>query len=142
MVELDRSIIIQIINFVFLIWVLNVILYKPIRKVLMQRREKVAGLEKSIQVSERDATEKDQYLAAGVKAAREKGLQEKESLLNSASEEEKRIIHSIHKKAERDLEAVRRQLEKDVEQARIGLQKDIDGFAEAIGFKILGRSIS
>lgn len=142
MVKLDLSIIIQIVNFLFLIFALDRILYKPVRKVLLQRKEKVAGLEKSIQVATRDAKEKDEYLAAGIKAARERGLQEKEFFLNSADEDEKRIIQSIHKKAEAELEAVRRQLEKEVETARIALEKDIDDFAGAIGQKILGRSIS
>ncbi|RPJ81803.1 MAG: ATPase, partial [Deltaproteobacteria bacterium] len=28
----DSSVVIQVVNFIFLIWVLNIILYKPIRK--------------------------------------------------------------------------------------------------------------
>ena len=36
----DASVIIQIINFLFLIWVLNLIIFKPIRNILIQRKEK------------------------------------------------------------------------------------------------------
>ena len=34
----DASVIIQIINFLFLIWVLNLIIYKPIRNIFIQRK--------------------------------------------------------------------------------------------------------
>ena len=141
MISLDSSIVIQIVNFVFLICVLNIVLYKPIRKVLQLRREKISGLEKSIQTSERDLKEKDEALLAAIKAARERGLKEKESLLNSATEDEKKIIESIHRKAQEEFLAVREQIAKDADIVRGVLQKEIDEFAAAIGRKILGREV-
>jgi len=47
----DASVFIQIINFLFLIWVLNLIIYKPIRNILIQRKEKFSGLEADIERS-------------------------------------------------------------------------------------------
>lgn len=142
MISIDKSLVLQIVNFVFLIWILNIVLYKPIRRILLQRKEKISGLEKSIHTSLRDAKEKDDSLAAGVKAAMEMGLKEKEALLNSAAEDEKRILAAIQKKAEARLATVRRQIEKDAENARIALQAEVDSFAEAIGERLLGRSVS
>lgn len=142
MISIDKSLVLQIVNFVFLIWILNIVLYKPIRRMLLQRKEKISGLEKSIHTSLRDAKEKDDSLAAGVKAAMEMGLKEKEALLNSAAEDEKRILAAIQKKAEARLATVRRQIEKDAENARIALQAEVDSFAEAIGERLLGRSVS
>jgi len=142
MISIDQSLVIQIVNFVFLIWILNIVLYKPIRRILLQRKEKISGLEQSIQTSFRDAKEKDDSLLAGIKSAREMGLKEKEALLNSAAQDEKRIIKAIQKKAEAQLAAVRQQIEQEAESARIVLQGEIDQFAEAIGEKILGRPVS
>lgn len=142
MISIDKSLVIQIVNFVFLIWILNIVLYKPIRRILLQRKEKISGLEQSIQTSLRDAKEKDETLLAGIKSAREMGLKEKEALLNSAAEDEKRIIKAIQKKAEAQLAAVRQQVEQEAENVRIVLQEEIDQFAEAIGEKILGRPVS
>ena len=142
MISVDGSLFIQIVNFVFLIWILNIVLYKPIRKILQQRKEKISGFEKNIQTSLRDAKEKDESLLAGIKAAREMGLKEKEALMNSAVEDEGRIIRAIQKKAEEELTKVRQQIEKDADSARVALQEEIDNFAEAIGQKMLGRSVS
>ena len=141
MIRVDGSLFIQIINFIFLIWILNIILYKPIRKVLLQRKEKISSLERSIQTFLRDAKEKDELLFSGIKAAREMGVKKKESLLNAAAEDEKKIIQAIHKKAQAEILAFREKIGKDAENARIALQAEIDAFAKVIGEKILGRTV-
>jgi F-type H+-transporting ATPase subunit b len=140
MIKIDVSVFLQIVNFIFLILVLNAVLYKPVRKILLQRKEKVNGLEQSVKTFTRDAQEKDESYLGGIKEARAKGLIEKENLLQSASEEEKVIIDKINEKAQADLEAVREQITKDTRQVSVSLEKEIDSFAEAIRQKILGRA--
>ncbi|KPJ74877.1 MAG: ATPase [Deltaproteobacteria bacterium SG8_13] len=128
-------------NFVFLIWVLNLILYKPIRNVLKQRQAKVSGLEESIESFHKDATDKQEAFDAGLRSARVKGLEKKETLLAEAANEEKTIISQINEKAQAELSQVREQVASDVEVARLSLLKEVDSFAEAIGEKILGRAV-
>ena len=141
MVNIDASVIIQIVNFIFLIWALNFILYKPIRDVLLQRKEKVVGLEQGIEIFNKDAKEKDNSYALGIKEARAKGLKEKGSLLAAAADEEREIINIINKKAQANLAEVREKIAKDAESVRASLQQEVDKFADAIGQKILGRPI-
>ena len=140
MVNLDGSLFIQIANFVFLILVLNMVLYKPIRKVLIQRKEKITGLEKSIETADQEAEDQNQAYASGLKEARLKGKEEKDALLEAAAEEERAIINKINEKAQADLAAVRTQIVKDAEGVKASLMKEIDTFAKAIGEKILGRA--
>jgi len=137
----DGSLLIQVANFIFLIFVLNIILYKPIRNVLIQRKEKITGLEEGIEAFEKDAIEKEDAFASGIKEARANGLKEKEVLLTAAAEEERKIIEKINKKAQADLAEVRKKIEKDAEDAKTSLLQEIDGFANAIGEKILGRAV-
>lgn len=141
MVNLDGSLFIQIANFVFLILVLNMVLYKPIRKVLIQRKDKITGLEKSIETADQEAEDQNQAYASGLKEARVKGKEEKDALLEAASEEERAIINKINEKAQADLAAVRTQIVKDAEGVKVSLMKEIDTFAKAIGEKILGRAV-
>jgi len=137
----DESLFIQIVNFLFLIWVLNIILYKPIRNILIQRKEKFASLEKNIELVNRDAQEKDDAYTAGIRESRAKGLQEKEVLMQAASADEKEIIEKINQKAQAELAEIREKIAKDAEVAKKSLQQEIDTFANAIGEKILGRAI-
>ncbi|MGD1973308.1 MAG: ATP synthase F0 subunit B [Desulfobacterales bacterium] len=137
----DGSIIIQIVNFLFAIWVLNVLLYKPIRKILTQRKEKVSGLELAIETSNKDVKEKDDAFAAGIKEARTKGFKEKDALLQQAADEEKSILDDINRKAQAELAEIRDQIKNDAEVARESLQAQIGDFANQISQKILGRAV-
>lgn len=142
MVNIDISVVIQIINFLVLIWVLNMVLYKPIRSILRQRREKILGLEQGISNLAGDAEEKDQAFSAGIRAARAKGLKEKEAILQEAAEEEKRIVGEIHRKAQEDLAEVKRQIASEADQVRQALLAQVDEYAATIGAKILGREMA
>ena len=137
----DGSLFIQIANFVFAIWVLNLLLYKPIRKILSQRKEKVEGLELSIETSAKDAMEKDEAFVAGVKEARSKGVEKKNELVQEAADEEKSIIADINQKAQAELAEVREKIKKEAATARDSLQKEVDSFADQISEKILGRAV-
>jgi len=137
----DESFFIQIVNFLLIIWILNFILYKPIRNILIQRKEKIAGLDQNIETINRDAKEKDDAFASGIKEARSKGLKEKEALLQAGADEEREIIEKINQKAQADLAEVREKIAKDAEVVRESLQQEIDAFANAIGEKILGRAV-
>ena len=137
----DGSLLIQIANFVFTIWVLNLLLYKPIRKILKQRKEKVDGLELSIETSNKDAREKDEAFVSGVKEARARGVEKKNTLLQEARDEEKSILAELNQKAQAELVEVRGKIKKEAETARESLQKEVDSFADQISEKILGRAV-
>ena len=141
MIKIDGSLVIQIFNFVFLIWALNIVLFKPIRGMLTTRREKVEGLEGQIDTFAKDAVDNDRAYAEGIKDARKKGLQQKEAMLQAATEEERKITAAIHEKAQEDLEALRASIARDVDSVRESLQQEVDDFADAICRKILGRAI-
>ena len=137
----DASILIQIANFLFTIWVLNILLYKPIRNILRQRKEKIDGLELSIETSNEEAKEKDEAFTAGIKEARTKGLNQKNTMMQEASDEEKAIIAEINQKAQAELAQIREKIKKESEVARKSLQKEVDTFANQITQKILGRTV-
>ena len=142
MISVDYTFFIQMANFIALIFILNAILYKPIRKILIERKKKIQGYEEGIEGLQRDASEKEETFQAKIGEAKTKGFQEKEALKQTGQEEEKRLISEINQKAQAELEAVRAQIAKDAEVARRGLQRDIKVFSAAIAEKILGRAVS
>jgi F-type H+-transporting ATPase subunit b len=142
MISVDYSIFIQIVNFVVLIFILNAIFYKPIRKILLERKKKIQGYEEGIQGLHDDAAESEETFQKKVGEAKAKGFQEKEALKQAGQEEEKRVLDEINQKAQADLEAVRAQIAKDAEEARVSLSAETEAFSAAIAQKILGRAVS
>jgi F-type H+-transporting ATPase subunit b len=142
MINVDGSLFIQIANFLVLIWILNIVVYRPIRKILIERKEKIKGLEEGIETRLKDAQEKDEEFMRGVREARSRGLEEKEALLQQAAGEEKQIIAKINEKAQAEMAEVRSKIATDIDAVRSSLQSQVADFAEAIGQKILGRTVS
>ena len=140
MVSVDGSLLIQIINFLFLLFVLNRVLFKPIRKILLERKEKVFGLEQGIESLSTQAKDQDQAYKDGLKGARTEGLKKKEVFVEQASQEEKEIIDRINQKAQSNLAEIRAQVAEETEKARTALEKEVGMFAKSIGEKILGRA--
>ena len=137
----DWTVSIQIINFLLILWILNRILFRPIRNILRQRKEKIDGLELSIQTYNNDAEEKDAAFAAGIKEARAKGLSEKEALLQDAAEEEKKIIAKVNEKAQAELADIRQKVSQEAQTAKAALLTKVQEFADDICQKILGRTV-
>jgi F-type H+-transporting ATPase subunit b len=137
----DGSVIIQIANFLFLIFALNLLLYRPIRRILKERRQKIKGLESAIDQSAQSTREKETAFAKALKDARAKGLKEKESLVQVAEEEERSLVAAINAKAQSDLAAIREKIADEAERARQALQQEVDVFASEITKKILGRAV-
>ena len=137
----DWSVIVQIANFVFLIFALNLLLYRPIRQILKERRDNIKGMERIIQNSALSVQEKEAAFAKAIRDARAKGLKEKEELVQQAEAEERQLIESINAKAQIELEEIRKKIKADAERARQSLQQDVGGFANEITRKILGRAV-
>lgn len=141
MINIDSSLFIQIVNFLLTIWVLNILLYKPIRKIVLDRKEKINGLEENIERFSNEAQAKDSAFTSGIREARAKGIKERDALVQQASAEEKKLIQEINEKHQAELSKVKEQITKEAEEARQALQKDIDEFANNISQKILGRAV-
>ncbi len=140
MVEINGSVLIQIVNFLVLLFILNIVLYKPIRSILKQRKQKIDGMENSIALTNQEAESKNEAFAGGLKEARLKGQAHKESLLQAAQNEEKAIVAKINAEAQEQLTQVKDKIAGDVNSVRVALEKEIDSFADAITRKILGRA--
>lgn len=137
----DASVFVQIVNFVLLVILLNMVLYKPIRGILAERKAKVEGLEEVITSSESGVREKEDEFNSRIREARSKGVAVKDALVEGASTEEKKILGEINEKAQADLAEVREKIAKDVEGVRKSLEAEVKTFANSICEKILGRAV-
>jgi F-type H+-transporting ATPase subunit b len=137
----DWSFTLQIANFLFLIFALNILLYRPIRRILIERRDKFKGMESAIQHAAQTVQEKEAAFAKAIKDARARGLKEKEGLVQQAEAEERKLIESINAKAQADLTEIREKIKGEADRARQSLQQDVGRFAGEIARKILGRAV-
>lgn len=136
----DISTVYQMINFLILLVVLNLVLYRPIRNVILERKSKIDGMREGAEKAASDMAEGEEAYKNGLRQARSEGLSKKEAFVEEASQEEREIIDRINKKAQANLADIKQQVAQETEQARKALDGEVEAFAKAIGEKILGRA--
>ncbi len=141
MIDINITAIYQVINFVLLIFALNMLVYKPIRGILAKRHEKVTGLEGSVEKAEKEVSRKNEDYNSGIKKARVKGIRKKDSLIKLAEDEGVDLLKKINDHARDELKKIKEKIKKEAQEVEKTLYGEVDVFAKSIGNKLLGRII-
>ena len=137
----DLTVLIQIGNFIFLLLVLNLILYRPIRNILGERKGKVQAYELLIESFNERLRQSRHRLDESKKKATGQGLKEKESLKGEALGEENRLLQEAISSSEEKIVTARKDLESNITGLQETLQGEIEGFSRELAEKIMGRSL-
>ena len=141
MIEINLAFLVQMLNFGILVLVLNIFLYKPIRKVLSDRRQVIdSARDKAASVDEEVRHKMAQYEARLREAKTEAGTRRAESL-KQAQLEETALIEKARKGASDTLASIRVRIAKEAADARELLKKQAELLSGDICEKILGRSL-
>jgi len=141
MLSIDYTLFIQIANFLFLLFILNILLYRPIRRVLSQRNAEMASLEHAMTDFEMKAVGSLRRLEDGMVAAKREGAAEKEGIRLSGLEQEKGMLRKAANEAGDRMSQAREDMEKKLVAARQSLEREIAGFSTELAQKILGRNV-
>ena len=141
MIELNLSFVIQLINFGILVLVLNLFLFKPIRKVLADRRQVIdSAREKTVSVDAEVQGKMAQY-EARLHAAKAEAGAHRADALKLAQAEETAVLEKARKQASESLASIRDRVAKEAAEARELLKKQAEILSGDICEKILGRSL-
>ena len=141
MLNIDGTLFIQIVNFVLLLLVMNIILFRPIRKVLARREGEMNSRQKTIGEFQEQAEKNEKDIEEGVVQARKEGYAEKEALKTQGLEGERDILQEAGGGVEQKLNAAKQEIESKIAVARKTLEDQVAGFSDELAQKILGRSI-
>jgi len=141
MIMPDYTLFLQLANFLFLLFILNIILYRPIRQILGKRKAEVDGLQNSVSELEGKANRFAGELEEGMAKARKSGYQEKESLKSQGLEEEKTLLKEAATASGERMGQARTAMEKKLVEARGALETELSLFSKELAEKILGRSV-
>ena len=141
MIKLDWTLLLQFANFMILLVVLNVLLFKPLRAVMAARKATIDGdLAKARSLDEQVQSQVAEY-EAKLQEARQRGSQERTALRQAAQAEEARLLGNANEKASQRLQSLKDQVAGEAEVARQGLRSETDALARQIAGKVLGRSV-
>ena len=138
----DWSVFIQIVNFLLIIIILNHFLFRPIRGIIQERKEKIEGFESDIEQISSRVDERGQEIESRLVAIRREGFDQKEIVKGQGLEDEKRIIDQANDQTEEVMRRITEQITEEVGTAREELRADLEAFSLDLAQKVLGRSLS
>jgi F-type H+-transporting ATPase subunit b len=139
--QLDFTLFIQIANFLVLLFVLNVVLYRPIRKILSRRKEEMGVFQGMIEGFQQKSAGCAKKIEEGTAETRKEGLRQKETLKSQGLEEEKQMLQKASSAAADKMGQARAELEEKLADVRQSLGKEMALFSKELAEKVLGRSL-
>ncbi|MBI5237665.1 MAG: hypothetical protein HY887_04510 [Deltaproteobacteria bacterium] len=139
MFDIDQTFIFQIIGYFALLFLLNNFLYKPVIKVLTERKERTEGVHKKAASIDKEVADGLAAYEKRIKEAVVKGHEERGKLRSEAHGMEKEMLSKAGAEAVRETAAMRRSIEESKMTALEGLKAEASAFSRDIAEKLLER---
>jgi F-type H+-transporting ATPase subunit b len=140
-ITLDLTFVIQLVNFLVLMLVLNIFLYKPIRKVMADRKGQIDGAKERAAAVDKDVQEKMALYETRLREIKSKAGAEREVLRGDALREEAAILEKARKEAADSLSSIKAKVAKETVEAKEYLTVQARSLSLEICEKVLGRSL-
>ncbi len=142
MIELNWTLLVQMVNFLVLMVVLDKLLYKPILKVLDERDARIAGGQEAT----KELLEKGDKIFADytdqIHEAKVDALGVKNAARKEATSQGNQVVDGARKEAEKIIAQIQQEMAEEVERAKQELEPELQSMAADIAQQILGRKVA
>lgn len=140
MIDLDYTFFVQLVNFLVILLVLNLILYRPIRGMLKKRAEVMRGKLESIESFAAKAENKLESYKTALGAARVEGQQTRASLKAEGVSVEAEVLAKAGAEAAAQVSAARKEVATQKQAALQSLRDKVSGYAKDVAAKMLNNA--
>jgi F-type H+-transporting ATPase subunit b len=140
-ISLDYSLGIQIINFLLLIFILNVLLYKPILGMIDQRKKQFDESEAEIRRLRETVEQKMAAYEEKLRVAKAVAVGQKNEIISQGAEEARAIIDAVRAEIPGMIAQFHTQMEEEIGEAKRILTGRSQHLSVEIAEKVLGRRL-
>ena len=140
MLKVDFTLLVQIVNFLLLLYLLNIYLYKPINKIIKTRAKEFNQIDHSADVYLSRVSHNNNKIEAGKNGAIKFGLRCQDELKAKGISLSKSIIDDAMLTIESKITKNRAEHIKLITSARKSLKKDIPNLSALVAQTILGKA--
>jgi len=142
MIDIDWTLFAQLVNFLVLVFLLNMVLFRPIRNSMKERQAGMAAQEAEVG----SLMDQGQGIGAEIQEklaqARRDALSQKEGLRQEGAQAETSLLEAVKKEVDAEWVKVEGKIKADMAKARKALKTQAQSFAQMLASKILGRELS
>ena len=140
-INLDKSLLIQAVNFGLLLVVLWKFLYRPLLAKMDERTQAIRKSLDEAQAARAEAQRERESHAARIQAAHVEAQAIRDAALREAAEEQRRLVDAARAEAGRLVEGAKAELAQDVRQARQALRREVSDLAIAVAERLIKKSL-
>jgi F-type H+-transporting ATPase subunit b len=140
-INLDWSLLVQMVNFIFLLAILYRFLYKPL---LGKMEERTVAIKKSLdeaQAARAEATRQQDENATRLRAAYTEAQSIRAAALKEAGDEQRKLVEAARREAQQLVESAKAQMDADVRRAREELRREVSEIAITVAETLVRRSL-
>jgi F-type H+-transporting ATPase subunit b len=141
LISLDKSLIVQGINFLILLLILQRLLYRPFLAKMAERTQAIQKSLEEAQAARAQATRQQEENEARLRAAHAEAAAIRAQALKEAGEEHRRLVEAARAESQRLVETAKAQMDADVRRAREELRREVADIATAVAEKLVRRSL-
>jgi F-type H+-transporting ATPase subunit b len=141
MITVDITMPIHILNILFLIVVLNAVLYRPVRRILAERKQKIADLNNEVETFNKNAKLRAEEFDQKFRDARRKAKAEFDTARNEAQTAGADTVQRIRSEADKAKAAQMSTIAAEIKAADQALKGQVEVFATEMAGKVLGRAL-
>lgn len=137
----DYTIFIQIITFLILIYILNVLLYKPILSIIERRKKQLDELENEIKLFNESVDKRAAEYEEKLKLAKANASELKKEIIKEGADQAKNIIDAVRNEIPLLSQEFEQKMDKEIQAARQILNSQSRRLSLEIAQKVMGRSV-
>ncbi|MEI7591325.1 MAG: ATP synthase F0 subunit B [Deltaproteobacteria bacterium] len=132
----------QMFNFILLIFVLNLLMYKPILSIVEKRRKQLEDSQNEINSLNKSAEQKVADYEKALIDAKAQAVEQKNSLIAEGALKAKSVVDSVRGEIPGILDQFHKKVDGELKDAREVLRSHSKNISNQIAEKVLGRSLS
>jgi F-type H+-transporting ATPase subunit b len=137
----DYTIFIQMITFLALIFILNILLYKPILSIIERRKKHIDELENEIILFNESVDKKAAEYEEKLKLAKANASELKKEIIKEGADQAKLIVDAVRNEIPLMMQEFQQKMDKEVQVARQTLDSQSRRLSLEIAQKVMGRSV-
>ncbi len=141
MISINVTFFIQMANVLVLLFLMNLFLYRPIRRIVAQRNQFIAEQRQGIDQAESESVAALEQFNLSIQEARKQGRERIMEIKSAAYEEEKGMLQAASDEGAKQVQVTRMTIQTDVRKAREELRTQVHAFSVELAQKILGRNL-
>ncbi|MGV8081854.1 MAG: ATP synthase F0 subunit B [Syntrophales bacterium] len=141
MIDIDSTLWIQLVNFLILVFILKILLYKPILGIMEKRKQQFDGARDEVRGLHEAVEKKMAEYEEAVRKAKQAAMEQKSEFVKEGAEEARKIVDAVRGVIPKMMEEFQGKMNREIDEARGVLKNQSQRLSLEIAEKVLGRSL-